>query len=125
MGYIKEHHVAYIMYYFSLLCGVVLPDGSLRALLGSSSGNISLVVSNVRGGSEPLVFRGKVAKDFYGLVPPPPGVGVGCLILSYTDKLVFTVNADSAVGVDPVEMVDHISNAVHLLMEAPKAEDLE
>jgi len=115
MTFVKEHHIAPIMYYFSVVTCALLPAPVLRALLGSSTGNISLVVSNVAGGNKALVLKGHVADYVYGLVPPPPTVAVGCAVISQRDKAVFTIVIDPASPLDPAEAIRHVAATLRAL----------
>eukprot|EP00667_Euglena_gracilis_P007715 EG_transcript_7790 len=115
MTFMKEHNLAMVMYYFSVVSSALMPTALLRAMLAFNTRRISLVVSNVAAGNKQLVLKGHAIQYMYALVPPPPNVGIGCSVIGQQDQLVFGMVVDSAAAIDPQAAIDHVLNALHVL----------
>jgi len=72
----------------------MLPSSVATKLLKFAIGGSCVAISNVRGPDVPLHIEGRKVEQVVGFVPPPPGVGIGVVIMSYDGRITISVNGD-------------------------------
>eukprot|EP01135_Chromosphaera_perkinsii_P004519 Nk52_evm13s287 gene=Nk52_evmTU13s287 len=73
------------------------------------------VCTNVPGPNFELSIDGRAAEEPLGFVPPPPGVAIGCAIMSYNGKLYLTVSCDSATHINPETVIKYVKEDLNAL----------
>jgi WS/DGAT/MGAT family acyltransferase len=110
-GELKESRLAESANMFSALLGVV--PAQVQALVGSMAATpipvFNTVCTNVPGPQIPLYCMGKRLVAWYPYVPIGYGLGVGCAIMSYDQKLFFGLTSDLQAMPD-VEKLNELLN---------------
>ena len=105
---------------FTALLGTV--PAPVQALLGSVAATpipvYNTVCTNVPGPQIPLYALGKKMLSWYPYVPIGYGLGVGCAIMSYDQKLFFGLTSDPALLPDVDKLREFLDESFAELRQA-------
>jgi len=71
-----------------------IPTWASSALMAKLTSGIECVFTNIMGPPEQLHLAGREVNNFFGFVPPPPGVGLGVAVASYGGNMQYSVSVD-------------------------------
>ncbi|KAJ8602221.1 hypothetical protein CTAYLR_003659 [Chrysophaeum taylorii] len=86
-----------LAYALAVVLGSFAPRDALPWLMRSFAESASCAITNVKGPPLKLSLCGRDVVTVVGFLPPPPGIPVGCALVSVDGRSTISVNADASV----------------------------
>jgi hypothetical protein len=110
--------------YFSFAWGILLsylPTKWMKKIIANTTGQVSCVVTNVKGFDKPISMFDKQVVRMIGFVPPPTKIPIGFAVGSLAGDLAISLKADTAVIANPELFIQCVTEEIEMMQSFCKS----